>query len=108
MGLSVLTRTSDPARQPVIDAARSHATHAGRRYALRVVPSTYRPFVTPWMNASLYLLTPDRNELDAGHWDNGDWDLHIAFTDERPEPDIDLSFRLRTVITSGTLFWPSP
>jgi hypothetical protein len=100
--VTILTKTTDPLKQPSIDPAHSFAVHEGRRYPLLVKKNDYvDPSVSPW-NVKVVLLTlPNGKPTDTVRWEDGKWDLHLEFAGQTTRDPIDARFVLWTA-------WYSP
>ena len=109
IAVSVLTQTSDPAQQPVIDTNHSFAVSpSGKRFNVRVQKNEYadndaRIHKTPWRLDDLSLVDPLR-QTGTGNsipWKNGQWKLDLFFTPPTDLEPVHSEFRIYT-------FWWCP
>jgi len=98
----VLTQTDDPAKKPMIDAARSYAVSPmGERLSLSVRMNSYAAkFKSPWTADYVRLYDPN-NSNRRPKWQNGEWDLNLVFSDPSQRAPIYSVFKLWT-------FWYCP
>jgi len=100
--LTILTKTTDRAKQPSIDITQSFAVHEGRRYLLTVKKNDYVDTgVSPWAVDVAQLTSPNGKPTDTVPWKDGKWELHLEFTGPTTRDPIDAKFVLWTA-------WYSP
>jgi hypothetical protein len=104
LGVSSLIPTEDKSRQPKIDVQRSWAASNGQTYRLVTRRNAYVDSLkepTPWTFEWVDLVAvKDGREVKAS-WSNGEWELHLEYTNAQLRPPIDAKFRLWT-------FWYIP
>ena len=101
----VLTQTSEPAQKPSIDEGMSYAiSPSGIKYKLHIQKNEYANKQTsPWTADYIYLIDPKHDGIAGKYqnWENGEWELYLAFNGQNSRAPIHSKFKLWT-------FWYSP
>ena len=99
LGISSLTTTEDKTRQPIIDMKRSWAKKDGQRYQIATRRNEYvdsQTDPTPWTFEWVDLLVAKNGRQDRASWSDGEWELHLEYTDSSLRQPIDARFKLWT------------